>query len=352
MYFYPIIIITIVSFILSIALHFAAIFIFPTVGLLDFPEKYGLTRKRIPYPTGIISVLLFLIIFSLFQIFLYENWSIQNIGIIVAVILLFIVSFIDDKYEIKASLRIFFQIIAALIVFAAGTRIFSLTNPLENVTGFPVIPLDTFVIPWPALSDPSIVGALFTIIWLGITTNALNWFDGIPGQVSLVSAIGFLTIGILSISTRIDQPILAILCFSLFAIAGGGFFFEFPKQKILQGDTGAMFYGFMLGIVTIYAGGKVATAFLVLGIPLIDFILVLNRRLIKGIPIFKGNTENEHLHHRLQKKGWSQGHIILLTASIGSAFGISALFFTTFEKLIAAVSLFMVMIVLSIYTEK
>lgn len=338
--------IALVAFLCSACLHGVAITVFPKLGLLDFPERYGLTRTRLPYPTGILSIGLFLILFAWLA-----EWNVQNIGLLSALLMLGVSSFIDDRKRLPSKLRILIHIICALLVFGTGTRIYTLTNPLAAVTGFELIKLDTFVLTWPALSNPSVIGALFTIIWLGLTTNALNWFDGIPGQVSTLSVIGFATIGFLSLSARVDQPELALLSFVLAGIALGGLLFDFPPNKVLMGDSGAMFFGFMLGVLTIYAGGKVATAFLVLGVPLIDFVLVIGRRLAKHESILRGNAQNEHLHHRLLHKGWSAQSIIVLTASIGTAFGITALFLTTTQKLLAASVLLAVMIGLSVYTK-
>lgn len=336
----------------SLALHGLSLKLFPILKLLDFPERYGLKRSRIPYPTGIIGVGLFLVVFAGLQPHLATSWSMQSQGIFLAVCLLGTVSFFDDRCKLPAKWRLLAQITVGLLVFATGTRIYSLTNPLAGVLGFDVLRLDTLVIPSATLSDPSVIGALFTVIWLGLTINALNWFDGIPGQVSMLAVIGFVTIGCLSLSARVDQPELALLSFVLAAIAAGGLLFDFPPAQLLMGDTGAMFYGLMLGILTIYAGGKVATAFLVLGVPLIDFALVIGRRLAKGASLASNNTTNEHLHHRLLAKGWSPRNVILLTAGLGSIFGISALFLSTSGKLIAGLLLFVVMLLLSRYTEK
>jgi len=332
-------------------LHALAVRVFPRMKLLDSPERYGLTRRAIPYPTGVISVGLFLFLFFVAQPLLQSPWSTQHIGLIVGIILLALATFEDDRHELSSGARLEIQIICGLLIFATGTRIFSLTNPLEAITGIERLQLDTFVIPSAPLSDPSIIGALFTIFWLGLTMNALNWFDGIPGQVSVLAVIGFLTIGFLSLSGRVDQPELAVMSFVLAAIAAGGLVFDFPPAKALMGDTGAMFFGLMLGVLTIYAGGKVATAFLVLGVPLIDFVIVISRRIAKHASIMKGG-DNEHLHHRLLAKGWSERKIILLTAVLGSSFGISALFLTTIQKFYSALILFAVMLLLSFYSRK
>ena len=118
-----------------------------------------------------------------------------------------------------------------------------------------------------------------------------------------------------------------------------------------MGDTGAMFFGLMLGVLTIYAGGKVATAFLVLGVPLIDVLFVVIRRLAKRTSPLKGNASNEHLHHRLLAKKWSERKIIVLTAGLGTLFGISALFLTTNGKIVAVAVLGIVMLGLSRYSR-
>ena len=346
-----IVIIPIFAFVVSTALHLAALKLFPRWRLLDFPERYGHTRAPIPYPTGIIAIVLFLCFFSQMTSVVTNALSPKQLGIMGAIVLLGIFSFIDDRTPLPSLLRLLVQVLCGLIIFATGTRIYSLTNPFASFTGFEVISLDTHVIEWALLSNPSIVGAIFTVIWLGLTINALNWFDGIPGQVSTLSAIGFLAIGFLALSERVSQPELALLSFLLAALALGGLVFDFPPNRVLMGDTGAMFFGLMLGVLTIYAGGKVATAFLVLGVPLIDFGIVIGRRVLKGKSILKGDTTNEHLHHRLLQKGWSPRAVITLTAGLGSAFGITALFLTTNGKMIAGGVLLLVMMGLSWYSK-
>ncbi|TSC59392.1 MAG: UDP-N-acetylglucosamine--undecaprenyl-phosphate N-acetylglucosamine-1-phosphate transferase [Candidatus Peregrinibacteria bacterium Greene0416_62] len=328
-------------------LHFCALRLFPRLGLLDFPERYGLLRKRLPYPAGILSVCTFLAFFSYLEI-----WNQEFFGIFTAVILLAIINFIDDRRPLPFSIRLFVQLFCALVIFLMGTRIFTITNPLEGISGIPHIALDTWVIPSVTFSNPSIIGMVFTMLWLGLTMNALNWFDGIRGQVSVVSLIGFLTIGALSLSDRVGDEHLALLAFILAGIAAAGLFFDFPPAKVVMGDTGAMFFGLMLGVLTIYSGGKVATGFLVLGVPLLDSIIVGLRRVLKGKSPFRGNAIDEHLHHRLLRAGWSERQVIALTAVLGTSFGVAALFMDTLQKFLAGVALAGIMMVLSVYSGK
>lgn len=330
------------AFLAVIVLHTCALFLFPRIGLLDFPERYGLKRGRLPYPTGILGVCTFIVFFWLTQAL-----DLSAIGVIAAVALLGLISFIDDRRPLPPALRFCIQLAAACIVFftgdCTGGRICSVTNPFESFIGGAFLELNGAF---------PIVAFGVTVVWLMLTTNALNWFDGVPGQTSLLSAIGFLTIGFLSLSSRVEQPELAAIAFMLAGIAGAAALFELPLPlpKVVPGDSGAMFFGLMLGILTIYAGGKVATGFLVLGVPLIDSIIVTVRRIIAGKSPMRGSGTGEHLHHRLLQRGWHPWAVIVLATGLGSAFGITALFLSTTEKFVAALVLVVIIVSLSVWS--
>ncbi len=333
----PLIVSPAAAFALSLFLHTLSLRVFPRWGLLDFPERYGLKRGRIPYPAGIIPVALF----TVFLPFL-ASWSAETLGLLSGVLLLAVFCAIDDRRPLPPLLRFGVQGAAALILIASGVRIDAVTNFLPGILAGETLQLQSG---WLLAFS-----VLFTAGWLLLTVNALNWFDGIPGQVSTLSCIAFLTIGLLSL-LRVDQPGLALIAFTLAGIALGGLFFDFPPPRLLMGDTGAMFYGLMIGVLTIYSGGKVATAFLVLGIPLLDLAFVIARRLKRGQPLMRGNAEDQHLHHRLLKRGWNPRQVIGLTACIGAAFGVTALFLSTQGKIAASAILVLVMIGLSWFSD-
>lgn len=335
----PLLLLPLLAFLVTVILHAAAVKLFPRLGLLDFPQRYGFERKPIPYPTGILAIVLFVIFFTVVQ-----PLTPENIALLGGTLLLGIVCFIDDRRPLPPAVRLLVQLIAAVIIVGGGIRIGSITNPLPGTLG----PDGSIVLGQGWLKMLSIV---FTVLWLLFTINALNWFDGIPGQVSMLSTIAFITIGCLSLSERVDQPALALLSFLLAGISLGILPFDLSPPKLLMGDTGAMFLGLMIGVLTIYSGGKVATAFLVLGVPLIDVLFVVARRLRRGEAPWKGNARDQHLHHRLLKKGWSSRQVIALTASIGALFGITALFLSTWEKVIAGLLLLLVMLALSTYSR-
>ncbi len=328
-----------IVFVVTVVTHLLAIRVFPRLGLLDFPQRYGLSRARLPYPTGILLVAIFLITFALLFSLGMREW-----GLIIAIVLLAIVSFVDDRTPLPFWLRLSVQVLAAVLIFAAGSRIYTITNPLGGI-----LKLDAWSMTVPVFGSLPVLSGLFTIGWLMLAVNALNWFDGISGQVSTTSTIGFLLLGCLAYF-RNDQPDVALLAFVLAAIALACVFFDFPPAKVLMGDSGSMFFGFMLGVLGIYQGGKVAMTFVVLGIPLVDAVFVIARRVLQGKSPFKG--DNDHLHHRLLAKGLSKRTIVVLMATISATLGASALFLGTPEKAMLGVLLVVIVGMCTVISRK
>src|SRR3989339_667291 len=127
-------------------------------------------------------------------------------------------------------------------------------------------------------------------------------------------------------------------------LAHGCFFWNVHPAKIFLGEGGSTYVGYALGTLAVISGGKLATALLVLGIPLLDVVWVVSRRWREGgfSKMFQG--DKKHLHHRLLKLGWGQTHIVLLYVVIASAFGVSALFLQSREKLVALLILGIIMV--------
>ncbi len=318
-----------IIFLGSVALYLLTLAIFPLCGLLDFPERYGLKRPRLPYPTGIVAIGVFIVIALV--ILPHEQ---KEIGMLIGITLLAVTCFIDDRTPLPSRVRLVIQVLIATLIFATGSRIYTLTSPLGGI-----LKLDSFTINSTFFGSLPILSGLFTIGWLLLTINALNWFDGISGQVSVIALIGFLMLGCLALF-RNHELDLALLAFSLAAIAGAGALFDVPPAKMLMGDTGSMFFGLMLGLLGVYHGGKVATAFLAIGIPLLDALYVIIGRMMRRRSPFTGGRD--HLHHKLLKRGWSERQIVGLTAMIGTVFGGAALFLSTPEKAIAGMILVLI----------
>ncbi|HRH93464.1 MAG TPA: MraY family glycosyltransferase [Candidatus Peribacteria bacterium] len=319
--------------------HLAALKVFPKLGLLDFPERYGHKRARLPYPTGIIASLTFAVLFAI-AVPLHG----VELGVLIGILSLAIMNLIDDRSPLPFRLRLSVQLVVCVLIFAAGTRIYTITNPFGGL-----LKLDTVDMPGGVFGPLPLFSGIFTVGWLLLTINAMNWFDGIPGQVSILSTIGFTMLGLLAL-LRNGQPEVAMIAFTLAAIALACCCFDFPPGKVLMGDSGSMFFGLMLGVLGVYQGGKVATAFLAIGIPLIDAAFVIVSRMLRGSSPFKGGRD--HLHHLLLARGWSARSVVLFTAVISTAFGASALYMNTAQKGIAAVALLVVVTAVSVYAKR
>lgn len=299
----------------SLIIYVIGDLLFLKLKLVDDPVKYGFDRKPVSYSMGVLGVLSFCIL-SLF--FLDVTWQVGSI--LIAVSVLGLVCFLDDIYKLPPWFRLFVQILAALLVVLGGTRILSVTNPLTFVP----IELGYF-------------GVIVGVLWIVSLTNLMNFLDGVSGLSSGVSAVGFLIILFLSIIPGMhetDQTLVQVMSISLFLIAFWSFVFEFPRPKFLIGDSGTMFFGFMLGVLSMINGGKLATAGLVLLIPLFDGAWVVLRRVWSKKSPFAGDTD--HLHHRLERIGFSKESILFLYIGLSFIFGLIAVFvWNTFFKIVS-----------------
>lgn len=197
------------------------------------------------------------------------------------------------------------QFFAASILVYFGIYIFSINLPFFGVVDFASVM-------WGYVP---VLAALFTVFWVMTIVNTMNFVDGIGGLSSGVSFIGGLAIFFLSINPEINQDLVsqmpvAVMALILSMTSLAFLIFDFPKPKILMGDSGSTFLGFVLATLAIFSGGKVATAFLVLGLPILDMAWVVLRRLFSGQKIWKGDLK--HLHHRFMNVGFSQRKVVIL----------------------------------------
>jgi len=323
------------SFLLTFVLVLLAIKYFPRFGLMDRPRKYGLKRDPIPYYGGLVAFFVFFLATVIFV-----DFSIQLFGLLAATFLIFLVGFLDDLFDISPMLRLFVQIIAASLLVVSGIGILSIPNPFGGSIDF------SFLI----LYGIPVLGAIFTIVWVVLITNTMNFLDGISGLSSGVTFISALSIFVLSIRPGIhadiisQQPVaLMALIFAFVALAF--VVFDFPPAKILMGNTGSTFFGFLLAALAIYSGGKVATAALVLGVPILDTGWVIFRRIFEGKKPWHGDTK--HLHHRLLYLGLSEKTVLFIYYGLSVLFGaLAVLCVSSVQKLFIFIGLFVAMMIL------
>lgn len=278
-------------------------------------------QQPIPRIGGVGLVLAFLLTIGLVLIFSARslNFSGQTylgldrnlLGLIMAVLLLSIINIIDDYRGLAWPIKLVSQIAAAAIVVAFGVLIPTLSNPFGGqiiLVGYA----------W-----------ILVVVWLVVTSNVVNWLDGIDGLAGGVGIITLTVLFLLSISQAVAQPANAMLAIVGVGAVGGFLLFNL-RGKVFLGDTGSMFLGFLIGVIAIISGGKVATAFLVLAIPFLDALVVVATRLLKGQSPFL--ADRRHLTHRLLDRGMKKWQIIGLFYVLSLIFGLVALNTQTLGK--------------------
>lgn len=326
------------AFVGGLVLTWIAVRFFPRWGLKDRPHLYGIDRAPIAYYGGLSIFLAFLL-----SVFFFVPLTEQLISLLFAATLIMLLGFFDDLLNLPPILRIVGQFIAALILVAAGIGIFSI-----NIPFFGLLDLDNWIV-----NGIPILSAAFTILWVMVILNTMNFVDGVSGLTSGVSFVAGFTIFLLSINPLLhenpaSQAGVAILSLIISMLALAFLIFDFPKPKILMGDSGSTFFGFMLAVLAIFSGGKVATAFLVLGIPILDMVWVILRRFFSGQKIWKGDLK--HLHHRLLDLGLSHKKVVLLYLGATAVLGFtSVLSVSSQQKLYIMVGLLAAMLVLALF---
>ena len=275
----------------------------------------------------------------------WHLWGIVAGGLVIVGFNLF-----DDIKGLSAAKKMAVQILAAFIIIASGVGINSLTNPFG-----PAINLNSVYIPLFSLHGVvyhfSLWSDLLTLVWLVGMMNVMNFVDGIDGLASGFSIIAALILFLLSISTVVNQPSTAMIAIVFAGAVAGFLFWNFPPAKIFMGDSGSMFLGFVLGVLPLISGGKLATAFLVLGFPIIDGLVVAIGRVVRKENPFN-TADKTHLHHRFLEAGFSTRQAILSMYLIAAAFGWVALRSSTKEKLIAAVALILLVLICVLFLSR
>jgi UDP-GlcNAc:undecaprenyl-phosphate GlcNAc-1-phosphate transferase len=328
------------SFGFTILLVLLALKFFPKFGLMDRPKKYGLNRKPIPYYGGLVIVAVFTL-----STIIFVPLDIHVIGLLAGALMMATVSFLDDLLDVNPWIRLFVQFLAALTIVISGIGINSISNPL----GGDLI-LDQINFEFPlgdTMVQITLLADLFTIIWIVLIVNTMNFLDGLNGLVSGVAFIASITFFVLSVGeyNLIDQTSMATLAIIVASSVLAFWFFDFHPAKILMGDTGSMFIGFLIAVFAIYSGGKVATAFLVLGFPILDAFWVITRRIVQGKSPMKGDLK--HLHHRLIEVGLTERKALLLIYTLCAFFGGSAIFLGTTQKLFLMIAMGLLMLIMA-----
>jgi len=223
----------------------------------------------------------------------------------------------DDIRALDWKWQLFWQVgIIGAILFFADIRITDIPNLLGGRWFFEG--------PW------AILGFFGAFFWFILVINALNWIDGIDGLAPGIIVISLLTLGFLSLRPEVFQPPLALIAFSCAGFFAGLWLLNIYPARFSLGTSGVYGAGFVLAYLSLFAGAKVATAFLVLALPILDVFRVLFWRYTSKKHI--AHPDTNHIHHVFLARGWSESRTSFVLLCIIVCMGFFSLFLGAFGK--------------------
>jgi UDP-GlcNAc:undecaprenyl-phosphate GlcNAc-1-phosphate transferase len=282
-------------------------------GVIDRPNHRRVNESPVPRGGGLAVVAAFVIVAGAF-IVLDRDGDLVPMPTFVGVpeiaallgggILAAFVGALDDWFDLRARWQLLGQVAVALVAVALGISVGFVSNPFGDGN---IVFGDAFA-------------RFFTVLWIVGMINSINFIDGLDGLSSGIGLIAAVALGLISLTTQVGQPFVAVLCFALAGALAGFLRWNFHPATIFSGTTGVMFLGYTLAILSILGTAKVAVALLVLGVPIIDTFWTMVRRLATGRSPF--TPDRGHLHHRLLDLGLSHTQTVVLIYGICAALGL------------------------------
>jgi UDP-GlcNAc:undecaprenyl-phosphate/decaprenyl-phosphate GlcNAc-1-phosphate transferase len=273
------------------------------VGWADSPNARRLNAEPLPNAGGLAiyaGVIAALILAACLSPMVLQKILVQILAILLGASILVLVGFIDDQFGLPSLFRLIVQILAALLLVVVGIKIgVNFGTPIDGT-----------------------LSVLVTVFWVVGITNAVNLMDGMDGLAGGTSFIAAMSL--LAVSAQFEERAAATLILS--AVSGSSLGFlrhNYHPSRIIMGDAGAYFLGYVLAATSILSSSKVTTVFalvptaMFLLVPVLDTTQVVVRRLLAGKnPL--STPGKDHIHHRLLAWGFSQGHsaVILWSATL------------------------------------
>lgn len=238
-----------------------------------------------------------------------EGYRVELLAIVLGGVLMTLVGFVDDVWEVPVAMRLASQTMAAGILVVNGVKIDFITNYFASG------PVASWAGSGNFLFFGETMAVLVTLVWVVGFTNAFNFMDGMDGLSSGVAAIGSLSL--LAVAMQVPDRGAAVLVLAALAGAAIGFLRHNVKPAaIFMGDAGAYLLGYtlaavsVLGALKVTAAVAVATPLLILGLPVLNITHVTVRRLRRGVnPAVAGN---DHLHDVLRRRSGSERATVMV----------------------------------------
>jgi UDP-GlcNAc:undecaprenyl-phosphate GlcNAc-1-phosphate transferase len=335
-------------FILSFALSVGFIVLVKKAALkYGIVDKPGLLRKLQKKPVPLMGGTAVFLAFFI-TAFLSRNWLLSGdleahhwLGVFAGALFLIIGGVLDDKYNLPPRLQFIFPALAAVSVVAGGVGIEKITNPLGGLAY-----LNQLAIPvYQSASGQHyfvVIADAFTILWLIGMMYTTKLLDGLDGLVGGMTAIGSFIIFLFTMTTKYYQPDIGAAALILCGACLGFLVLNWHPAKIYLGEGGSLLMGFLLGVLSIISGGKIAIALLIMGLPILDVAWTIIRRMKAGKNPFKF-ADRLHLHFRLHDLGFGHRKTVLIYCGFSLLFGLSGLFLQSRGKLLALIGVVVVM---------
>ena len=281
------------------------------VGAMDIPDKRKVHSKPMPRLGGLGIYGGFLLGYMIFG----EQTPTMN-AILIGSFVLLITGIIDDIKPMKASHKLICQFVASLIVVVYGNLL------LRDVSFFGMnINFRLWAYP-------------ITLLFILGCINCVNLIDGLDGLAGGISSIFFLTIGIIAYCQgRIGLSV--VITFIMFGSTLGFLVHNFHPAKIFMGDSGSMFLGFIISVITLLGFKTIITSSIIIPlciliVPILDTICAIIRRKLKGESI--GTPDKSHFHHQLLRRNYGVSGTVIVIYIITSLFSTASIIWLLVDK--------------------
>lgn len=277
------------------------------IDATDKPNHRKVHTDPVPTLGGLAIFISFLI-----GLIILQPENSYHLSIVVGAFIIILLGFFDDLYNLSPKIKLFVQILAAvLVVYWGGLQVEFINLPFGGKIEF------------------GILSSIVTILWIVGVTNAINLIDGLDGLAAGISAIALLTIA--GMAMIMGDVYVAIIALILFFSTVGFLRYNFFPAKIFMGDTGALFLGYMISVLSLLGFKNITfisflTPIFILAVPISDTLIAMVRRYINNQPIT--SADSSHLHHRLLKIGLSHKQAVIYLYVLSGLFSLAAILFS------------------------
>ena len=302
------------------------------IGAMDIPNERKVHKKPIPRLGGLGIYAGFLLGYMLFGIH-----SVQMNAILIGSFIILVTGIFDDIKPVPAKWKFLAQIVGASIVPLYGGIL------LQDVSAFGIY-IDFGILAYPV-----------TIIFIVAIINCINLIDGLDGLSSGIASIYFLTIGIIAMLLNNSNGLDILLTFIMLGSTLGFLVHNFNPAKIFMGDSGSMFLGFMIAVITLLGFKTIITSSIIIPlfiliVPILDTLCAIIRRKLKGESI--GTPDKSHFHHQLLRRNCSVKTAVLIIYLITILFSTASIIWLLVDREIGYIIYGVLMVALMTFVFK